>query len=75
MVRRSRRDEPIRGPVLLRCTHQVHGVGAFPAAEVLGADREVAAVGEGGESVDVLVATVSGCHGAVNLLHLGAGTG
>jgi hypothetical protein len=34
-------------------------------------DRLVAAAGEGGGEVDVVVGTVSGCHGAVSLLHLG----
>ncbi|HXF96393.1 MAG TPA: hypothetical protein VNI61_09865, partial [Gemmatimonadales bacterium] len=53
------------------CTHRVHGVGAFPAGDVLQGDREVEAAGEGGEAVDVLVATVSSCHGAVNLVRLG----
>jgi hypothetical protein len=73
VVRRSR--PPMRGPVLFQCTHRVYGVGAFPAEEVLRGDRDVEAAGEGGEAVDVLVATVSSCHGAVNLLHLGPGTG
>jgi hypothetical protein len=45
----------------------------FDAAEVLAGDRMVAEAGSGPDEVDVLVGTVSGCHGAVSLLHLGPG--
>jgi hypothetical protein len=43
----------------------------FDAAEVLAGDRLVAGAGLGPGEVDVLVGTVSGCHGAASLLHLG----
>ncbi len=74
VVRREGRTRPVLGPVLFRCRHQVHGVGAFSVAEVLQGDQAVERAGRAGEVADVLVATVSGCHGAVNLLHLGPGT-
>lgn len=61
------------GPVLFACEHQVFGVGTFSVAEVLAGDRAVANAGAVGGAVDVLVGTISSCHGAVNLLHLGEG--
>lgn len=59
------------GPVLLRCEHQVFGVGTFSVAEVLAGDRMVQQAGSDGGPADILVGTISSCHGAVNLLHLG----
>ena len=58
------------GPALFVCRHRVHGVGMFDVAAVRAGDALVAEAGEGAE-VDVLVGTISACHGAVNLLHLG----
>lgn len=62
---------PTVGPVLFVCKHRVHGVGMFDVSTVLAGDLAVAAAGAGGTPVDVLVGTISSCHGAVNLLHLG----
>jgi hypothetical protein len=59
------------GPVLFVCKHRVYGVGMFDVSTVLAGDRAVASAGAGGTPVDVLVGTISSCHGAVNLLHLG----
>jgi hypothetical protein len=42
----------------------------FDVADVLEGDRIVAAAGAESAPVNVVVATVSSCHGAVNLLHL-----
>ena len=63
---------PTAGPALFVCRHRVFGVGMFDAAEVLEGDRLVAEAGAGPGEMDVLVGTVSACHGAVSLLHLGA---
>jgi len=46
-------------------------VGMFDVATVLAGDAVVAAAGHDGRAVDVLVGTVSACHGAASLLHLG----
>jgi hypothetical protein len=46
-------------------------VGMFDVAAVLGGDAVVTEAGSARSPVDVLVGTVSSCHGAVNLLHLG----
>ena len=63
---------PTAGPALFVCRHRVYGVGMFDVAAVLEGDRVVAEAGSRGGEVDVVVGTVSGCHGAVSLLHLGA---
>lgn len=72
LVSRLARGAPTAGPVLFHCRHTVFGVGTFPAAQVRAGDRRVAQAGAPGEAVDVLVGTVSSCHGALNLLHLGS---
>jgi hypothetical protein len=43
----------------------------FDVSAVLAGDEMVATAGRTGSPIDVLVGTVSSCHGAVNLLHLG----
>lgn len=64
---------PLRGPLLMRCLHRAFGVGMFDTSEVLAADgalRELATRDD--EPTRVLVGTVSHCHGALNLLEIGA---
>jgi hypothetical protein len=63
--------QPTRGPVLFVCEHRVYGVGMFDVSAVLAGDALVTRAGNDQSPVDVLVGTVSRCHGAVNLLHLG----
>jgi len=60
------------GPVLFECRHVAYGVGAIPIDQVLAGADALLDAGAGGGATDLLVATVSGCHGAFNLLHLGA---
>ena len=59
------------GPALCVTRHLAFGVGVFGVDEVLAADRLVEAAGAAGTPAEVLVATVSACHGAANLLALG----
>jgi hypothetical protein len=68
----GRHAPSLAGPVLFSCRHRAHGVGAFDRLEVQAGDRQVAAVGAEGVEADVLVGTISSCHGAVNRLHLGS---
>ena len=65
-------NHPTAGPVLFTCRHRVYGVGMFDVSTVLEGDAVVARAGADGTAVDVLVGTVSACHGAASLLHLGA---
>ena len=71
LTRRLDASHPTAGPVLFVCEHRVFGVGMFDVGAVLAGNAQVAAAGEERSPVDVLVGTVSRCHGAVNLLHLG----
>ncbi len=65
-------SRPTAGPVLFACRHRVYGVGMFDVSAVLAGDDIVARAGQEHGSVDVVVGTVSACHGAASLLHLGA---
>ena len=67
--------EPVHGPALFECRHHVFGVGTFAVAMVRAGDAIVQAAGESGAAAAVLVGTISSCHGAVNLLRLGALSG
>jgi hypothetical protein len=71
LTRRLADAAPTAGPILFECRHRVYGVGMFDAAAVLAGDRLVARAGEAHETVDIPVGTVSACHGAVTMLHLG----
>ncbi len=62
-------DSRLKGPLVFHCTHRAYGVGMIPVAAVVDADRFVAAVASD-RSARVLVATVSHCHGAVNVLSI-----
>jgi len=64
----------VEGPVIFHCTHRAYGVGMFDVRDVLAGDAIVRAAGEQG-SANVLVGTVSHCHGAFNVLHLGVHVG
>jgi hypothetical protein len=75
LTRRLARSAPTSGPVLLVCEHRVFGVGMFDASAVAAGNAIVATAGAPGTSVDVVVGTISHCHGAVNLLHLGDARG
>jgi hypothetical protein len=71
LVRRLDLAEPTAGPVLFVCAHRVFGVGMFDVSAVLAGDAVVAEAGAGVAPVNVVVGTVSSCHGALNLLRLG----
>ena len=64
------RGRPLVGPLVFHCTHRAYGVGMVDTAAVLRADATVANAAATGPA-RVLVATVSHCHGAVNLLDIG----
>jgi hypothetical protein len=71
LARRLSDAHPTAGPVLFVCEHRVFGVGMFDVSAVLAGDAMVESAGRGRSPVDVLVGTVSSCHGAASLLHLG----
>ncbi len=59
-------DNGLNGPVIFHCTHRAYGVGMIDTDDVLDADEFVAAKCSGGGNV--LIGTVSHCHGALNVL-------
>jgi hypothetical protein len=65
------RGRRIVGPLLFHCEHRAYGVGMFDTEAVLGADRTIAREGALGPT-SVLVGTVSHCHGALNMMAIGA---
>jgi hypothetical protein len=71
------RDETSAGrPVVVAamfCRHRAYGVGMFDTSEVLDADDRVTAAAERG-AADVIVGTVSHCHGALTRLLIPAAT-
>ena len=71
----ARRGAIVPAPVVFRCRHRVFGVGMFDAAEVLAGDAAVAEAGAPGVEADILVGTVSSCHGAISVLGLGPARG
>jgi hypothetical protein len=74
LVKRSAgTDEPLQGPVIFHCSHRAFGVGMFDTRDVVAADRLVQRVAAE-SATNVLVGTVSHCHGAFNILHVGAET-
>ena len=74
LTHRLNAGHPTAGPVLFTCRHRVYGVGMFDVAAVLQGDRVVTDAGASMVAIDVLVATISACHGAASLLHLGPPT-
>lgn len=63
---------PTAGPALFTTRHHAFGVGMFGAAEIRRSRELVEAAGNSGGAVDVVIGTVSACHGAVSTLRLGA---
>ena len=64
----------VQGTALFVCKHQVFGVGMFSAAAVRAGDALVEEAGSTSAPAQILVGTISSCHGALNLLHLGPRT-
>ncbi len=71
-VARLDRDRPTTGPALFVTRHRAFGVGMFDVAEARAARTLLGeAVGRG---ADLVVATVSACHGAVGMLRVTSAT-
>ena len=71
VARERARGNPLGGPVIFHCTHRAYGVGMFDTRDVIAGDTLIRSASERG-AVDMLVGTVSHCHGAFNVLHVGA---
>jgi len=60
----------LAGPVIFHCTHRTYGVGMFDTAAVIEGDDLVRRVAEQ-SGADLLVGTMSHCHGAFERLVVG----
>jgi hypothetical protein len=65
---------PTRGPALFTTRHHAFGVGMFGAGEIRASRLTVEEAARAGAAVDVVVGTISACHGAVSVLRLGEGS-
>ena len=68
------RGRPLVGPVIFHCTHRAYGVGMFDTREVLEGDDFVRSAAEE-NAADVLIGTMSHCHGAFERLVIDAPSG
>ena len=64
------RGRRLAGPVIFHCTHRAYGVGMFDTRDVLAGDDLVGSLGSHG-AAEVLVGTMSHCHGAFERLVIG----
>jgi hypothetical protein len=64
------RGRALAGPVIFHCTHRAYGVGMFDTREVLAGDDLVRSIAEN-DAAEVLVGTMSHCHGAFERLVIG----
>jgi hypothetical protein len=60
-------DEDLQGSIILHCTHRAYGVGMIDVDDVLAGERTLVAAAAG-RSANLLVGTVSHCHGALGIL-------
>jgi len=65
------RGRRLEGPAVFHCAHRAYGVGMFDVGAVVDADALVARVAAG-RAAEVLIGTVSHCHGALTVLELAA---
>jgi hypothetical protein len=63
---------PVRGCALFVCRHHAFGVGMIPVSAVLDGDRLVAETGRDPAGGEIVVGTISSCHGALNVIGIGA---
>ncbi|HEU4798992.1 MAG TPA: hypothetical protein VFS94_00045 [Gemmatimonadales bacterium] len=72
LAARLGQHRPVAGVATFFCRHRIFGVGMFGVDEAHRAEALLRQAGESGQADSIVVATVSGCHGAVSLLNLGA---
>ncbi len=70
-VGRLDRDRPTIGPALFVTRHRAYGVGMFDVAEARSARALLDQVDAMAAAVDLVVGTLSSCHGAIGLIRIG----
>lgn len=66
-----RQGRALAGPVIFHCTHRAYGVGMFDTRRVLDADDFVK-IAAAREATEILVGTMSHCHGVFEVLAVSA---
>lgn len=64
-------EVPTAGPVLFTCRHLTHGVGMYPVVGAFEALDDLTAVVASHGRGDLVIGSVSACHGAVAVLRVG----
>lgn len=70
LAARMRQHRPVAGVATFFCRHRIFGVGMFGVDEAHRAEALLQSAGATGDPTSIVVATVSGCHGAVSVLEL-----
>jgi hypothetical protein len=71
-TRRHARRRPTAGPALFTCRHVSHGVGMFGVMTAFEALDDLAAGVARHGAADLVIGSVSSCHGALGLLRVDA---
>jgi hypothetical protein len=66
-----RRHQPTAGPVLFTCRHLTHGVGMYPVTDAFLALDELDELVARHGAADLVIGSISACHGAVGVLRVG----
>ena len=64
------RGHNLAGPFVFHCTHRAYGVGMIDVSSVVHADAAIRELAQRGPA-DIIVGTVSHCHGAIGRLEIG----
>ncbi|MEP6591565.1 MAG: hypothetical protein ABJC19_10320 [Gemmatimonadota bacterium] len=64
-------DHPTAEPALFTCRHAVYGVGMFPARAAFAGLDSLASVADTATGGDIVIGSISACHGAVAVLRVG----
>lgn len=65
------RERPTAGPALFTCRHAVYGVGMYPVRSAFDAFDVFMPVADTDIGGDLVIGSVSACHGAIALLRVG----
>jgi hypothetical protein len=69
---RHRNGRPTAGPVLFTCRHLTHGVGMYPITDAFGALDAMRELVRSHGRADLVIGSISACHGAVAVLRVEA---
>ena len=65
------RERPTAGPALFTCRHVAYGVGMYPSRAAFDGFDALVSLADSPAGADLVIGSVSACHGAVALLRVG----